>query len=115
MADLAKAIGCPVVRLRAAIPEELLAGGTSLAGAVGRTRGLSAESLQSTARHLARRLSTVTSAMSPLRRLSQAQARPQRCGWGLGKLGTAAEAVHRRSRFRRAPHPLCTCTPEWLT
>ena len=77
IAELARAVGCPVVRLRAAIPEELL-GGVSLAGSVGRSRGLSADSLQRTARHLARRLMSLTSmmdSMAPLLARQQAQAR----------------------------------------
>ena len=75
IAELARVVGCPAVRLRAAIPEELL-GGTTMAGAVGRSAGdLSAGSLQSTARHLARRLSALTRGV-PRRISTIHQARP---------------------------------------
>ena len=45
------------MRLRAAIPEELLRG--SLAGSLGRSRGLSAESFRDTAKHVALRVNSV--------------------------------------------------------
>ena len=54
LAELASIFGVPLVRLRCAIPEELLQG--SLAAAMGRATGISAKSIQTSARELRRRL-----------------------------------------------------------
>ena len=69
ISKLAAVFGCPVIRLRTAIPEELLSGG--MAAALGRSRGLSAEALQETARLLQRHIQAASS-----QRKSLAQARP---------------------------------------
>ena len=54
LTELAAVLGVPVVRLRAAIPEELLPG--SLMQALGRSRGLSAKALTASAPDLLRKI-----------------------------------------------------------
>ena len=54
LTELAAVLGVPVVRLRAAIPEELLPG--SLVQALGRSRGLSAKALTASAPDLLRKI-----------------------------------------------------------